>query len=58
MSKDYYTMLQEKLNRLTSEWVACHLTEEIVSGFYIRAKEELDLELAKKEHGIGGDDEN
>ena len=53
MSKDYYTMLQEKLNLLTSEWVACHLTEEIVSGFYIRAKEELDLELAKKEHGIG-----
>ena len=54
MSRDYYTMLQEKLNSLTSDWVACRLTEENVSGFYIRAKEELDLELAKKEHGIGG----
>ena len=54
MSKDYYIKLREKVNRLSSEWVTCHLTEEIVSGFYIRAKEELDLELAKKAHGIGG----
>lgn len=58
MSKDYYTMLQEKLNRLTSEWVACRLTEGLLTEFYHRAKEELKLELEEKAHDIGIDDDN
>ena len=54
MSKDYYIKLQEKVNRLSREWVDCHLTAELLTEFYRRAEKELKLELEEQAHGIGG----
>ncbi len=40
-ASDTYFKLREKVQRMSKEWVDYHLTEDIVSGFYARAKEEL-----------------
>ena len=46
MSKEmsYYERLRKKVERMEKEWIEYNMTDQLISDFFARAREELDDE--------------